>query len=211
MGTYDVFTDPGAWLAVVCLPVKFVVGTAALVSVTGVRSTTVSLLFAPLYYQQPGVYVGLHTDRPVELHPTLHLGRNRLLVALEPVTAFGFRRITHLREALVVAGIGLLSTLFALQALAGLARLFGWLTWLLLGDTADALAAARARLPDRCAREERTGNRYPFPALPASFHPSAGLFEVVSGPTFDRDEHDDATGLPRVRGAPPEYRHRDRL
>jgi len=34
----------------VCLPVKFVVGTAALVFVTGVRSTTVSLLFAPLYY-----------------------------------------------------------------------------------------------------------------------------------------------------------------
>jgi len=144
-----VLADPGTWLAVVYLPVKFAVGTAALVFMTAVLSTAVSMLFVPLYYQQPGVYVGFLADRPVELHPTLHLGWNRLLVTLEPVITFGFWRITTIWEALVVAGVGLLLVLAALHALNGLARLSGWLTRLLLGDTAGALASARRRLPGR--------------------------------------------------------------
>lgn len=144
-----VLADPGTWLAVVYLPVKFAVGTVALVFMTAVLSTAVSMLFVPLYYQQPGVYVGFLADRPVELHPTLHLGWNRLLVTLEPVITFGFWRITTIWEALVVAGVGLLLVLVALHALNGLARLSGWLTRLLLGDTAGALASARRRLPDR--------------------------------------------------------------
>ena len=144
-----VLADPATWLAVVYLPVKFAVGTAALVFITAVLSTAVSMLFVPLYYQQPGVYVGFLADRPVELHPTLHLGWNRLLVTLEPVITFGFWRITTIWEALVVAGVGLLLVLVALHALNGLARLSGWFTRLLLGDTAGALASARRRLPDR--------------------------------------------------------------
>jgi hypothetical protein len=120
--------------AVAYLPVKFGVGVAAYLIIFVLLSTSVSLVFAPLYYDQPGIYVGIVSDRPIELHPTLHLGWNRLLVTLEPVISGGAWEITRLSQALVVAGVGASATLVSLNLLNGLALLARRVTRWLLAD-----------------------------------------------------------------------------
>ncbi len=139
----SVLVDSGTWLAVAYLPVKFVLGVAGFLVMTVLLSTAVALLLAPLYYRQPGVYVGVVTDRPVELHPTLHLGWNRLLVTLEPAVTVGSWRITRLSEAVVVAVVGVVLLLVALHLLNGLAWLSGRLTRWMLGDSYDLAGTAR--------------------------------------------------------------------
>lgn len=127
-----VLLDTDTWKAVAFLPLKFVFGIAAMVAMFTALSTGVSMLLTPLYYSEPGLYVGIVTDRPVELHPTLHVGWNRLLITLETVITIGFWRIERLWQALVVAGLGGLLTLSTLHILNGVAALAGRATnWLL--------------------------------------------------------------------------------
>ena len=144
----SVLTDLGTWKAVAYLPSKFVVGIAAFLLMVTLLTTAVALLLAPLYYHLPGVYVGVVTDRPIELHPTLHLGWNRLLVTLETAITVGYWRITRLSEALVVAMVGALLALLSLHLLNWLAMLSGvWTRWM-LHDSPDPIDVIRTRLGD---------------------------------------------------------------
>ena len=135
-------TDRRTWGAVVYLPVKFAVGTVALVFTMNALVTGVALLTVPLYYTEPGLYVGIVTDRPVELHPALHVGWNRLLVGLETVITIDAWRVRTLPEALVVAGAGLLLLLVGLSVLNWLAGAHGRLTERLLAGGYDPVGAA---------------------------------------------------------------------
>ena len=141
-------TDLGTWKAVAYLPSKFVVGIAAFLLMVTLLTTAVALLLAPLYYHLPGVYVGVVTDRPIELHPTLHLGWNRLLVTLETAFTLGYWRITRLWEALVVSMVGALLAILSLHLLNWLAGLSGlWTRWM-LHDSPDPIGAIRTRIHD---------------------------------------------------------------
>ena len=86
------------------------------------------------------------TDRPIKLHPTLHLGWNRLLVTIETAFTAGYWRITRLSEALVVAMVGALLGFLSLHLPNWLARLSGLRTRWMLHDSPHPIDVIRMRL-----------------------------------------------------------------
>lgn len=136
-----VVADGGTWKAAVYLPTKLLFGVVSFAVVTTTLTTGVSLLLVPLYYSQPGLYVGVVTDRPMEFTPALHLGWNRLLVGFETVFQVQSWQVTTLPEALTVAAVGVFVLLLGLNVLNLLARLSGWYAELMLGDTYDVVGA----------------------------------------------------------------------
>jgi len=126
-------TDAGTWKAVVYLGTKLFVGVVSFVVVTTLLVTAVSMLAVPFVYDQPGVYVGIVTDAPLRLHPSLYVAWRNLLVGIETVVHVGSWQVTTLAEALGVAGAGVLLGVASLHLLNGLARLSAWYTKLMLG------------------------------------------------------------------------------
>lgn len=133
-------TEPGTYAPLLYLPLKCVVGTAAFVVVMNALVTGVALLSVPLHYGEPGLYVGLVTDRPVELHPALHFGWNRLLVGFETVVTIEAWAVTTLPEALAVAGVGVLLLWLGVAFLNWLAGVHGRLTVRLFSRTYDPVS-----------------------------------------------------------------------
>jgi hypothetical protein len=132
-------TDVGTWKTVLYLPTKFVLGLATLAVGTSVVATGVSMLLVPLYYDEPGLYVGVVSDRPVELHSTLYVAWNKLLVGFEAVWTLSAWRVSTLAEALVVAVLGALLLVVGLHLVNALARVSKWYTGFMLGDAYDVL------------------------------------------------------------------------
>ena len=141
----ELATEPGTYAALLYLPLKFAVGTAALVVTMNALVTGVALLSVPLHYGEPGLYVGLVTDRPVELHPALHFGWNRLLVGVEAVVTLEAWQVRTLPEALVAAGVGVLLLLLGLATLNWLAGVHGRLTARLLCRAYDPVSLLGSR------------------------------------------------------------------
>lgn len=133
-------TEPGTYAPLLYLPLKFAVGTVAFVVVMNALVTGVALLSVPLHYGEPGLYVGLVTNRPIELHPALHFGWNRLLVGVETVVTIEAWEVTTLAEALGAAAAGALLLLGGLAVLNWLASLHGRLTATLLGRAYDPVS-----------------------------------------------------------------------
>jgi len=139
-------TDLDTWTAVVYLPTKLVFGLVSFFLVTSLLTTGVALLFVPFYYDQPGLYVGLVTDRPVEIAPALSVGWNRLLVGFETVVEIGSWRVDTLPEALGIAAVGALLCLCTLNLLNLLARVSAWYAEAMLGGSYDVIGATRRAL-----------------------------------------------------------------
>jgi len=137
-------TDVGTWTALVYLGSKFVIGVVSFVVVTTLLVTATSLLAVPFVYQQPGVYVGIVTDAPIELHPSLYVAWREILVGVETVVSVGSWQVTTLPQALAVAGSGVLLGVASLHLLNGLARFSGWYTKLMLGSSAGEWAVSDA-------------------------------------------------------------------
>ncbi|SDR01449.1 sensor domain-containing protein [Natronobacterium texcoconense] len=139
-------TDPKTWTPLVYLPVKFVLGLASFVlAITGL-STGVSMLLLPFYYDNPGVYVGVVPDRAPEIHQTLYLGWNYLLVGFEAVVTVGHWSIDTFPRALAAAAVGIVLLLVTLHVLNGLARLSGWFARVTLEDGYDPFAVVARSL-----------------------------------------------------------------
>jgi hypothetical protein len=134
-----VATDRQTYTPLVYLPTKLAFGTVAFTVVTSAITTGVSMLFVPLYYQDPALYVGVVTDRPVELHPTLYVAWNKLLVGFETVITLEAWRVGTLEHALVVAAVGVLLVLLSLHVMNRLARVAAWWTRVTLDDAYDVL------------------------------------------------------------------------
>jgi hypothetical protein len=117
----------------VYLASKLFIGVVSFVIVTTLLVTAVSLLVVPFVYQQPGVYVGVVTDAPIRLHPSLYVAWRHLLVGVETVVHVGSWQVQTFGQALAVAGFGVLLGVTSLHLLNGLARLSAWYTKLLLG------------------------------------------------------------------------------
>lgn len=137
---WRVLADRGTWKTVAYLPTKLAFGVAGLVVSTSVLATGVSMLLVPLYYTEPGLYVGLVTDRPVELHPTLYVAWNNLLVGVEAVWTLDAWRVDALGDALVVAAAGALVILLGLHVLSAFGRLARWYTAFMLDGAYAPLA-----------------------------------------------------------------------
>lgn len=138
---WRVLADRGTWKTIAYLPTKLAFGVAGLVVSTSVLATGVSMLLVPLYYTEPGLYVGLVTDRPVELHPTLYVAWNNLLVGVEAVWTLDAWRVDAFGDALVVAAAGALVVLLGLHALYALGRLARWYTAFMLDGAYAPLAS----------------------------------------------------------------------
>ncbi|WP_134670076.1 sensor domain-containing protein [Halorussus marinus] len=136
--------DVGTWKALVYLGSKFVIGVVSFVVVTTLLVTATSLLAVPFVYQQPGVYVGVVTDAPIEFHPSLYVAWRQILVGVETVVSVGSWQVTTLSEALAVAGGGVLLGVASLHLLNGLARLSGWYTKVMLGSSTGEWAVSDA-------------------------------------------------------------------
>lgn len=130
-------TDVGTWKALAYLASKFVIGIVTFVVVTTLLVTATSLLAIPFVYDQPGVYVGIITDAPVRLHPSLYVVWNQLLVGVETVVHVGSWQVTTLSQALAVAGLGVVLGVVSLHLLNGLARFSGWYTKYMLGSNGE--------------------------------------------------------------------------
>ncbi|WP_227133435.1 sensor domain-containing protein [Halorubellus salinus] len=141
--TVAVLTDVSTWKTVVYLPSKLAFGTLAFVLATSVLTTGVSMLLVPLYYQEPGLYVGVVTDRPVELHPSLYVAWNKLLVGFEAVWTLDAWRVRTFGDAVFVAAAGALLIVLGLHALNLLARGARWYTAFMLDDGYAPLAGDR--------------------------------------------------------------------
>ena len=141
--TVTVLTDVSTWKTVVYLPSKLAFGTLGFVLATSVLATGVSMLLVPLYYQEPGLYVGVVTDRPVELHPSLYVAWNKLLVGFEAVWTLDAWRVQTLGDAVVVAVGGAVLLVLGLHALNLLARGARWYTAFMLDDAYAPLAGER--------------------------------------------------------------------
>ena len=137
-------TDGKTWRTLLYLPVKFGFGVVALLVVMHGIVTGGALLFVPFHYADPALYVGLVRDRPVEFHPVLHLGWNRLLVSVETVITLDAWRVDTLGEALAVAAVGALLCLLGLHLLNALARLNARAARSLLDGAYDPVAALRS-------------------------------------------------------------------
>ncbi|MFP8951622.1 sensor domain-containing protein [Natrialbaceae archaeon A-arb3/5] len=144
----SLLTDVKTWTVLVYLPAKFVVGTVAFtVSVTGL-STGVSMLMLPFYYDQPGLYVGLVSDRAPEIHQTLYLGWNYLLVGFEAAFTLGYWEITTLPQALVGTVAGAILLLLTFHTLNALARITGWFARMMLENGYDPMATIARSLAE---------------------------------------------------------------
>ncbi|WP_128476293.1 sensor domain-containing protein [Halorussus pelagicus] len=136
-------TDLGTWKALVYLGSKLVIGLVAFVSVLVLLVTAVNMLTVPLVYDQPGVYVGIVTDAPIRLHPSLYVVWRNLLVGIDTVVSIGSWQIQTLPAALGVAGLGVLLGVASLHLLNGLARFSAWYTKLMLGGNAETPTLSR--------------------------------------------------------------------
>lgn len=137
-------TDPGTWLTLLYLPVKLVFGFVALLVLLHGLVTGGALLFVPFHYTDPGLYVGVVRNRPVEFHPAVHVGWNRLLVGVETVITLDFWQVTTRSEALVVATVGAVVCLLGLHLLNALARLNGRVARRLLDGAYDPISALQS-------------------------------------------------------------------
>ena len=121
----SVILDRRTWTAIIYLPVKFVLGLLAFVGVVTGLSTAVAMMMVPVYYRQPGVYVGIVSDRAPEFHQTVYLGWNYLLVGIETAFTFGYWEIETFPAAFLVAVTGLLGIFAMLHVMNSVARLWG--------------------------------------------------------------------------------------
>lgn len=116
--------DRRTWTAIAYLPVKFGFGVAAFVAFTTGLTTAVAMMLVPLYHHKP-VYVGVVSDRAPEIHQTIYLGWNYLLVGIEAGFTLGYWEIDGLPAAVVVAVAGAVCVLVLLHLTNVVARLWG--------------------------------------------------------------------------------------
>lgn len=136
----SVLVDRRTWTALVYLPVKFVLGLVAFGVVFTGFPTAVAMLTVPFYYDRAGLYVGIVSDRAPEIHETIYLGWNYVLVGIEAAFTLGYWEIDTLGAAVVVAAVGFLGLFTILHVCNGLAGLWARYAHWSLDGSVDLLA-----------------------------------------------------------------------
>jgi hypothetical protein len=121
--TVAFLTDTAVWGALVFVVSKLLVGVAAFTSLVVVFSFGLSLLATPLYYDQPGVSVGLVLSESVERELSLVVPWEQFEVGLSFVVRITSWTVSSLPGALVASLVGVVVLVAGLNLLnAG-----GWL------------------------------------------------------------------------------------
>lgn len=132
-GAKRLVLDPAVWLGLLFLVTKLVVGVAAVVLLATLLLPTLVLVATPLYYDTPGVRVGVFLPSAVRRELSLYVPWNELLVGVSFVVRVTSWQVTTLADALVMSALGLVALVLALNVLNAAAWLAGRWTRLLLG------------------------------------------------------------------------------
>lgn len=105
-------------------------------------TTTLGMLTVPFYYDRPGLYVGIVTDRAPEIHHTIYLGWNYMLVGIEAAMTLGYWEINTFPQSIVVFVVGIFAGLLTLHACNALVHVWGRFATVTLQGGFDPVAAA---------------------------------------------------------------------
>jgi hypothetical protein len=135
-------TDVTVWTTLLYLGSKFFYGTLAFVLLSVTSAISATLLATPLYYDEPGVTVGVQLTEPIRLTPSLSLPRDDLAVGVETVLRVTSWQVETLPEALPVSLAGLVAAVFVLNLSNGLACAWARYSRYMLGGSDHDDAAA---------------------------------------------------------------------
>lgn len=125
--------DGMTYRSVIFLASKLAVGVAAFTMlVTGVVTSAV-FVATPLFYDRPGVNVGVFPTEPVQITSQIYVPWDDLLVGFESAVAISWR-VNTLPEALLFSVFGLVLLVLSLNIFNAFAWLVGEYTRLMLGD-----------------------------------------------------------------------------
>ncbi|WP_255152490.1 sensor domain-containing protein [Halorarius halobius] len=127
--------DPAVWLGLVYLATKLAVGIAAFTLLMVLLVPAVVLVATPLFYDQPGVTVGLFLPTDVSRELSLYVPWNELLVGVSFVVRLTSWQVTTLADAVAMSALGVVALVVALNLLNGAAWLCGQWARLLVGGT----------------------------------------------------------------------------
>jgi hypothetical protein len=127
--------DPAVWLGLLFLATKLLVGVAAFTLLMMLLVPTLALVATPLYFDTPGVQVGVFLPTDVTRELSLYVPWNELLVGVSFVVRFTSWQVTTLGEAFAVSALGLVAFVLALNVLNGAAWLSGQWARLVLGTS----------------------------------------------------------------------------
>jgi hypothetical protein len=125
--------DPAVWLGLLFLATKLAVGVAGFVLLLTLLVPSVVLLATPLYYDTPGVRVGIFLPTDVTRELSLYVPWNELLVGVSFVIRLTSWQVTSLGGALAMSALGLVALALSLNVLNGVAWLCGRWARLVLG------------------------------------------------------------------------------
>jgi len=125
--------DPAVWLGVLFLATKLAVGVGAFTLLMTLLVPSLALVATPLYYDTPGVRVGVFLPADVTREVSLYVPWNELLVGVSFVVRLTSWQVTALPGALAMAALGVLALVLSLNVLNGVAWLCGRWAELLLG------------------------------------------------------------------------------
>lgn len=135
------------WAECGYLLLKFPVGIGLFVFLVTALTMSLTFLTTPLFYDQPGLRVGLFPADPVTLSPSLSVPWGDILVGAELAITVSEWAVDSLADAFLFSAVGAGLLLLALNIVNALAWLSRQYTRTLLGDPA-AVAHRLARLRD---------------------------------------------------------------
>jgi len=139
------FLSVNTWKAVLYLASKLVVGIASFVLLLTLFLTSGTMMAVPLFYDQPGVHVGLITDGPLRLTSTLYVPWDSLLVGVDAVVTVTSWEVTTLPEALLMSLLGCCLLLASMNVTNAFAWVAGRYAQFMLGEASvNPIAAADA-------------------------------------------------------------------
>ena len=126
--------DPSIWLGLIFLASKLLIGIIALTALLLILIPTITFLTAPLYYQTPGVRVGLFLPSDISRELSLYVPWDELLVGFSYVIQISSWEVSTIWDAIFVSGFGVVLLLLGLAILNGLGWVFAQWTRLLVGE-----------------------------------------------------------------------------
>lgn len=119
--------------SVIHLVTKLAFGVASFTTIVAGGVTTAVFLAVPLYYDRPGVNVGLFQTEPIEITSGIYVPWDDLLVGVEAAFRITEWQVDTFPESLVMSLLGVVLFVLLVNALNGLAWLAGEYTRVLLG------------------------------------------------------------------------------
>ncbi|WP_135822088.1 sensor domain-containing protein [Halostella litorea] len=128
------FFSVNTWKAVLYLASKLIVGIVSFVLLLTLFMTSGTMMAVPLFYDQPGVHVGLIMHGPVQVSPSLTIPWDSLLVGVETVVTITSWEVTTLPQALLMSLLGCCFLLAAMNVTNAFAWVAGRYAQFMLGE-----------------------------------------------------------------------------